>query len=146
MAKLGQVQNYNKPVEDSMGFSAVVQANGMLHLAGVIALDENMEILGPNDMVIQIERIYDIIEQTLAKSGASLEHVVNEVMYTTDLVKMMEVNSLRTKRYDGFAYPAATAIQVSALAFPDAMLEVQVTAQLDVNEWSADLPPQGSPI
>jgi 2-iminobutanoate/2-iminopropanoate deaminase len=146
MAKLGQVQNYNKPVEDSMGFSAVVQANGMLHLAGVISLDENMEILGQNDIAIQIERIYDIIGQTLAKNGATLENVVNEVMYTTDLAKMMEVIPLRTKRYDGFAYPAVTAVQISALAFPDAMLEVQVTAQLDVGEWSAELPPQGSPI
>ena len=35
MAKIGQVQNFNKPLEDSMGFSAIVHANGLLHLAGI---------------------------------------------------------------------------------------------------------------
>ena len=146
MAKFNQILNYNKPVEDSVGFSALVHSNGLLHLAGIISINDKMEVHAPDDMAAQIERIYDILEETLAKCGATLEHVVNEVMYTTDIAKLMEVTAVRTKRYEGYAFPASTAVQVSALAFPGAVLEVQVTAQLEGGEWSSDIPPLGSPV
>lgn len=146
MAKPNQTLHYNKPLEDAIGFSALVHANGLLHLSGVISLNEQAEVHAPGDMAAQIERIYDIIEETLNKCGATLAHVVNEVMYTTDIAKLMEAVPVRAKRYAGHAFPASTAVQVVALAFPDAMLEVQITAQLDGQEWSSDIPPLGSPV
>ena len=146
MAKPGQVQHFNKPLEDSFGFSAIVHANGLLHLAGIISIDEKSEVVGSGDMAAQIERIYDIMEQTLAMNGATLEHVVSEVIYTTDMAELMAAIPARAKRYEGYAKPATTAVQISALAFPDAMLEIQVMAQLDEGEWSADIPPLGSPV
>jgi enamine deaminase RidA (YjgF/YER057c/UK114 family) len=146
MAKQGQTQHFNKPLEDSFGFSAIVHANGLLHLAGIISIDEKAEVVGPDDMSVQIARIYDIMEATLAKNGATLEHVVSEVMYTTDMAKLMEATPERAKRYEAYANPATTAVQVSALAFPEAMLEIQVMAQLDEGEWSPDVPSLGSPV
>ena len=146
MAKLGQVQHFNKALEDSIGFSAIVHANGTLHLAGIISMDDAGAVLAPNDMPKQIERIYDIMEATLAKCGATLENVVNEVMYTTDMAKLFETVGVRAKRYKGYANPASTAVQVVALAFPGVMLEIQATAQLDGHEWSPRIPPVGSPV
>jgi enamine deaminase RidA (YjgF/YER057c/UK114 family) len=146
MAKRGQTQHFNKPLEDSFGFSAIVHANGLLHLAGIVSIDEKAEVVGPGDMSAQIARIYDIMEATLAKNGATLEHVVSEVMYTTDMAKLMEATPERAKRYEAYANPATTAVQVSALAFPEAMLEIQVMAQLDEGEWSPDVPSLGSPV
>jgi enamine deaminase RidA (YjgF/YER057c/UK114 family) len=146
MAKIGQVQHFNKPLEDGMGFSAIVHANGLLHLAGIISVDDAANVFAPGDMAGQIGRIYDIMEETLAKNGANLAHVVNEVMYTTDMAQLMEAIGVRAERYQGHAFPATTALQVSALAFPDALLEIQATAQLEPDEWSADLPPLGSPV
>ena len=81
------------------------------------------------------------MEQTLAKNGANLAHVVNEVIYTTDMAKLIEAILARAHRYDGHAFPATTALQISALAFPDAMIEIQATAQLDRDEWSAERRP-----
>ncbi len=146
MAKPGQVQHFNKPLEDSFGFSAIVHANGLLHLAGIVSIDEKAEVVGAGDMAAQIDRIYDIMEQTLAMNGATLEHVVSEVIYTTDMEKLIAAIPARAKRYEGYANPATTAVQIVALAFPDAMLEIQVMAQLDEREWSADIPPLGSPV
>ena len=146
MPKIGQVQHFNKALEDGFGFSAIVHSHGLLHLAGVISINEKAEVQAINDMQGQIDRIYDIIEETLAKCGATLEHVVNEVMYTTDMKELTEFLPARAKRYEGYPYPAATAVQISALAFPDAMLEIQVTAQLDKDEWSPNLTTLGSPI
>ena len=145
MARQGQVQNFNKPVEDAMGFSAAVTSNGMIHLAGVIAVNEEAVVTTPDDMNAQVERIYDIIEETLGKCGATLEHVVNEVVFVTDLAAFMEAGPVRAKRYEKWAFPAATAVQVAGLAIPGAMVEIQLTAQLEGDEWSPDVPPVGPP-
>lgn len=146
MAKLGQAQHFNQPLEQGMGFSAIVHAGGLLHLAGIISVDAAGEVVAPNDMAAQIERIYDIMEETLAKNGATLEHVVSEVIYTTDMAKLFDAAAVRTKRYEGYAYPAVTAVQVVGLAFPGALLEIQATAQLAPDEWSAETPAPGAPV
>lgn len=146
MAKAGQVQHFNKPLEDSLGFSAVVNAGGTLHLAGIVSVNEKGEVFAPGDVSAQMDRIYDIMVETLAKNGATLEHVVSEVIYTTDMAGLMAATPIRATRYKGYAFPATTAVQISALAFPDAILEIQATAQLDGAEWSADIPPLGSPV
>ena len=97
-------------------------------------------------MAAQMDRIYDVMEQTLAMNGATLEHVVSEVIYTTDMDELTAAIAARAKRYEGYANPATTAVQIGALAFPDAMLEIQVMAQLEEGEWSADIAPLGSPV
>lgn len=146
MAKMSQVQHLNKALEDSFGFSAIVHSNGTLHLAGIVSIDEKVEVFGAGDMAAQIDRIYDIMEETLAKCGATLEHVVDEVMYTTDMAALTGAMAVRAKRYEGYSYPAATAVQIVALVFPDAMLEIHATAHLENGEWSPDIPPLGSPV
>lgn len=146
MAKPHQVQHHLKSLEEALGFSAIVHANGFLHVAGIISIDDAAQVHAPDDMPAQIERIYDIMELTLGKCGATLAHVVSETMYTTDMAKLMEHAAVRTKRYAGHAHPAATAVQVAALAFPGALLEIQVMAQLDGPEWSPEVEPLGSPV
>ena len=85
MAHVSQVQHYNEPVEKQMGFVAMVQTGKTLHLAGIVSVDDSLNVVGPGDMAAQVERVYDIMETTLAKSGATLQHVVNELIFVTDL-------------------------------------------------------------
>jgi 2-iminobutanoate/2-iminopropanoate deaminase len=130
MAHISQVQHFNEPVEKQLGFAAMVQTGKTLHLAGIVAVDDALNVVGPGDMAAQVARVYDIMETTLAKSGASLLHVVNEMIFVTDLAQFAAAGEVRAKRYARCAPPAATAVQVSALLFPAAMIEIQVTAVL----------------
>jgi enamine deaminase RidA (YjgF/YER057c/UK114 family) len=131
MAHISQVQYYNEPVEKQMGFVALVQTGKTLHLAGIVSVDDALNVVAPNDMAGQIERIYDIMEKTLANCGATLQHVVNELVFVTDLHKFgPAASAARAKRYAKCAPPATTAVQVSALFFPAAMIEIQATAVL----------------
>lgn len=130
MAHISQVQHYNEPVEKQLGFAAMVQTGKVLHLAGIVAVDEALNVVGPGDMAAQVECVYDIMEATLAKSGATLLHVVNELIFVTDLQQFAAAGEARAKRYARCAPPAATAVQVVALLFPAAMIEIQVTAVL----------------
>jgi enamine deaminase RidA (YjgF/YER057c/UK114 family) len=130
MAKNSQVQFFNEPVERQLGFAAIVQQGNTLYLSGLIAVDEQMNIVGRGDMAAQINQIYDLMEKVLAMSQATLENVVNEVMYTTDMPALVEAAAARVGRYAHCAPPAATAVQISGLYMPDALLEIQATAVL----------------
>ena len=131
MAHISQVQHFNEPVEKQLGFAAIVQTGKTLHLAGIVAIDDALNVVAPGDMAGQIARVYDIMEATLALNGATLAHVVNELIFVTDLSKMVEASPVRLQRYARYAPPAATAVQISALMFPAAMIEIQATAVLD---------------
>jgi len=131
MAKNSQVQFLNEPVERQLGFAAMVQQGNTLYLSGLISVDENMKVVGSGDMAAQINQIYDLMEKVLAMSQATLENVVNEVMYTTNIQALIEASGARVARYAKCAPPAATGVQVSALFFPEAMIEIQATAVLD---------------
>lgn len=131
MAHVSQVQHYNEAVEKQLGFAASVQTGKTLHLAGIIAIGPDMRIVAPGDVAAQVTRVYDILEETLAKSGATLKHVVNELIFVTDIAAFAAAGPVRAARYARCAPPAATAVQVSGLMFPEAMIEIQVTAVLD---------------
>jgi len=131
MAKNSQVQFLMEPIERELGFAAMVQQGKTLWLSGLIAVDEKLQIVGPGDMAAQINQIYDLMEKVLAMSQATLENVVSEVMYTTNLQALVQAAHVRKARYAKYAPPANTGVQVSALFLPEAMLEIQATAVLD---------------
>jgi enamine deaminase RidA (YjgF/YER057c/UK114 family) len=130
MAKNSQVQFLMEPIERELGFAALVQHGNTLWLSGLIAVDEKLQIVGPGDMAAQITQIYNLMEKVLAMSQATLENVVSEVMYTTNLQALVAAAHVRKARYAKWAPPANTGVQVSALFLPDAMLEIQATAVL----------------
>ena len=130
MAHISQVQYYNEAVEKQLGFVASVQTGKTLWLSGLISVDEKLQVVGPGDMAAQINQIYDLMEKVLAMSQATLENVVSEVMYTTNLQALVAAAHVRKARYAKWAPPANTGVQVSALFLPDAMLEIQATAVL----------------
>lgn len=131
MALLNQVQHFNEPVEKQLGLAASIQAGKTLHLSGIISVDEMMAVVAPGDMAGQINRIYDIMEETLAKNQASLKHVVNEMIFVTDMAALAEVADIRVRRYAAYAPPATTAVEVAGLFIPGTMIEIQATAYLD---------------
>ena len=130
MAKNSQVQFLMEPIERQLGFAALVQQGNTLWLSGLISVDQNLQIVGKGDMAAQITQIYNLMEMVLAMAQATLENVVNEVMYTTNLQALVAATDVRKARYAKYAPPANTAVQVSGLFLPDAMLEIQATAVL----------------
>ena len=129
MAHESQVRFNVEPVERALGFAAVVEAGGFLHLSGIVSVDETaMNVIGEGDMAAQLTRIYDIMEQLLARSQASLRHVVKETIFTTDLAALGAAVGVRNARYGDNAPPATTAVEIKALFFPTALIEIEAVA------------------
>jgi enamine deaminase RidA (YjgF/YER057c/UK114 family) len=56
--------------------------------------------------------------------------VVNEMIFVTDMAELVAGSPTRLARYAACAPPATTAVQVSALFVPGALIEIQATVEL----------------
>lgn len=133
MAHFDNVISVNAELEKKFGMSYLIRSSGpTLHMAGILSADENFEVYGAEDMAAQIQRIYDRMNAVLANAGCTLVNVVSEISFTTDIQALAESSHVRDEIYRvaGAAPPVATAVQVSALYLPGAMLEIQATAEL----------------
>jgi enamine deaminase RidA (YjgF/YER057c/UK114 family) len=132
VARWDQVVRVNREIEERFHLSAAVRSNGTLFLSGLTSIDEAMRIVGPGDMEAQIRQIYLRLEGALAACGCSLLHVVSETAYTTDIERLARAAHVRDGFYRraGAAPPAATAVEVRRLFFPEAMVELAAVAEL----------------
>ena len=132
MARHDQVVWVNRELEERFNLSAAVRSNGTLYLSGLTAIDEEMLVVGRGDMEAQIRQVYLRLERALAACGCSLVNVVSETAYTTDIEWLGRAAHVRDGFYRraGAAPPAATAVEVRRLFFPEAMVELTVVAEL----------------
>jgi 2-iminobutanoate/2-iminopropanoate deaminase len=103
----------------------------MIFLAGVGAEDENGPrgtIRNPGDFAAQCHYAYDKIKRVLAMHGASLSDVVKITTYMTDLRNRLNMGKCIGDSWGDVVFPAHTLIGVSALAFPEMLVEVDATA------------------
>jgi 2-iminobutanoate/2-iminopropanoate deaminase len=100
----------------------------LLILSGQIATDEGGKLIGPDDMTAQADAIFDQIGTILAAHGAGFEHIVNIRTYLTDMDRIAEYAEARRKRLSADSLPTSTTVEVSRLAVPGALVEIEVTA------------------
>jgi len=132
MARWDQVVRINREAEERFNLSAAVRSNGTLYLSGLTSIDERMQVVGVGDMEAQVRQIYARLERALAACGCSPLHVVSETVYTTDIEGLGQAAWVRDRFYESAnaAPPAATAVEVRRLFFPEALIELAVTAEL----------------
>ena len=117
-------------------FSDAVTVKGfgtgkLIYLAGVGSEDEN----GPRgnvrhhgELVAQCEYAFDKIKRVLAAHGATMNHVVKVTSYLTDMKNRVPYGQCLARNFGTAPLPAHTLIGVAALAFPEMMVETDVTA------------------
>jgi enamine deaminase RidA (YjgF/YER057c/UK114 family) len=130
MARAEQAFHHFPDAEKALGYSQAVLAGDTLYVSGMISVDAALNIIGKGDMRVQIETVYTILGQVLARHGMTLRNVVKETFYLTDLAAFAEGRDARSAAYekDG-AYPSATtAVEVKALFSPDALVEIDMIA------------------
>lgn len=134
MARAEQVISVNAALEQKFGLSYLIKSGKTLYMAGLLSADDTtFELVGAGDMAAQIRNIYARMQRVLAKANCSLKNVVSEISFTTDMVALGQAGGVRREIYRqaGAAPPVATAVQVSALYLPGALLEIHATAELE---------------
>jgi enamine deaminase RidA (YjgF/YER057c/UK114 family) len=114
------------------GYTHVVEAatpGRIVYIAGQLGLDLNNKIVGaPGDFRAQAEQVFINLTNALAAAGAGFEHVVKLNNYFIDMAHLGIFREVRDRYIDTSAPPASTAVAISNLARPGALLEVEAVA------------------
>ena len=113
-------------------FAQGVKVGNVLHLAGQVGVDTKGKVGA--DIIEQTKLAYVNIQNVLAEFGASMENIVDETMFVTDVSEVMkEAESIfgaRAKAYGGIPEVCQTLVQVSALVQADLKIEIKCVAHL----------------
>ena len=113
-------------------FSQGVQVGNILTLAGQLGDGEDGEI--PESIKGQMENCYRHIQNVLNEFGASLDNIIDETWFVTDVDECMEnvgdIFAERERFYGRKPEVSQTLVGVSALVNPDLKVEIKCIAQL----------------
>jgi enamine deaminase RidA (YjgF/YER057c/UK114 family) len=105
-----------------------VVAGDTIYLRGQVGQDlDTSESVGVGDPAAQAEQAMANVELLLREAGAGLEHVVKVVVYLVDPRHREPVYRVVGRRLKG-VHPVSTGVVVSALARPEWLVEIDVTA------------------
>ena len=99
----------------------------LVFTSGQAAITEQGEIVGLGDFDAQVEQTMKNVARVLELAGSSMEDIVKVNIYVTDMTNFPKVLELREK-YFSYPWPADTIVEVSSLAIPGLMIEVDATA------------------
>ena len=111
------------PYRISPGF----KVNGMLYLSGHAAINESGELVGVGDFDAQAQATFESLQRTLQAGGSDLSHVIKVTIYLTDMTHFEKIVALREQWFTS-PYPADTIVEVSSLALPELMIEIEAIA------------------
>lgn len=123
---------YARIMDGKAMFPTAVSVEGkrMIFLSGQLAWDVDGNVVGKGDMRAQFEQVGTNLKNALEAAGASLEDVVKAVTYVTDMDAFFECIDIREK-YLGPGWPTSTTFEVSRLAHPDMLIEIDMIAVVD---------------
>lgn len=112
--------------QEEVGYADAVIAGDTIYLSGVVAGPRKEDAgLEPG-----FERAFAQIAATLARAGASWDDVVDMTSFHTDLPGTIDAFVAVKNRHVKLPPPAWTAIGITRLYEPSAVVEVKVTARL----------------
>ena len=115
------------PYEDIIGFSRAVRAGDLVFVSGTVAWGPDGKLVGKGDVYAQAKQTLANIEGYLREAGASLRDVVRTRIYLTDIGRWEEVARAHREAF-AEAPPASSLLEISALADPEMLVEIEAVA------------------
>ena len=112
-----------------MGYSRAVRVGDTVEVAGTTAVDEQGNVVGPNDPYAQARYALQKIERALIAAGATLQDVTRTRIYVIDIGHWQEIGRAHGEFFRDIR-PASTMVEVRRLIDPALLVEIEATAQL----------------
>lgn len=139
-----EVKGFGMPWEDQYGYVQALKVDDTIYVSGQLSHDEQGNLVGAapldddgkirdhSNMKTQMRQTYANAKKILSEFGATLDNVVEEVVYVTDMDKAMEVaGPVRMEAYGSEKPQVASTILVTPrLAFPAQLIEIKFIAKL----------------
>ena len=113
-----------RPLQRGYSEAVITEGGKMVWLAGQTAtLDDNGRSLA-SDLEGQVRQLFKNLDRTLQKAGGKLGDMVQMTVFITDVRYGDRFTQIRREVF-GDNFPGSALITISALAVPDAKLEIQ---------------------
>jgi enamine deaminase RidA (YjgF/YER057c/UK114 family) len=126
-----EIQKFSAPgVFDPPTYSQGVKVTGaqtVLFLAGQVAYDKDGGVLHRGDFRGQAREAFRALKALVEAGGGRMDSIVKINTYVTDIRYRADLVPVR-EEFFGKKGPASTLVQVSALAHPDWLIEVEAIA------------------
>ena len=127
-------QTYPEQNLDNDLAQGVVARGTMVFLRGQVSQDlDSRESLHVGDAARQAEKAMQNIQLLLEEAGSHLDHICRIVVYLTD-IRYREAVYQEMGRWLKGVHPCSTGIVVPALARPEWVVEIEVTAVIPDEE------------
>ncbi len=113
------------PWEPVIGYSRAMRVGDRIEVTGTIGLGENGAC--PDDPAEQMRNSLAIVIRAIEMLGGRREDILRTRIYLTDISLWEEVGRIHAELLSG-VLPTTTMVEVSRLADPSALLEVEASA------------------
>ena len=130
MALLKDVKGFGLPWEESYGFAQAVKVGDTIYVSGQLGLDDQGNMIYSN-METQMRQTYANAKKILSQFGATLENVVEEVLYVTDMeTAFAAAGPVRKEAYGKTPAVASTIVVTPRLSLPTQLIEIKFIAKV----------------
>jgi reactive intermediate/imine deaminase len=109
-------------------YSHGIRVGDTLYIAGQVALDEELRLVGPGDPEAQARQTWRNIQTVVEAAGGKVTDVVRVTTYVVDLDHVEAVHQVRREFFPDGDYPTATVVQAAKLGLPGLLLETEAFA------------------
>jgi enamine deaminase RidA (YjgF/YER057c/UK114 family) len=109
-------------------YSHAVRVGDTLYIAGQVALDQELRLIGPGDPEEQARQVWRNIKMIVEAAGGKVTDVVRVATYLADVSAVEAIHTARREFFPDGDYPVATMVEVARLALPGLLLETEAIA------------------
>ncbi len=144
MALLKDAKGFGLAWEESLGFAQAVKVGDTIYVSGQLGLDDKGNMVGPpplddsgrirdySNMETQMRQTYANAKKILSQFGATLENVVEEVLYVLDMETAFAAFGPVRKEAYASKRPAvaSTMVVTPRLSLPTQLIEIKFIAKV----------------
>jgi enamine deaminase RidA (YjgF/YER057c/UK114 family) len=105
----------------------VSQAQSILFVSGQVAYTAEGGVAHRGDFKAQARGAYQAIKALVESQGGTMANIVKTTTFVTDMRYRVDLAPIR-EEFFGRKGPASTMVEISALAHPDWMIEIEAIA------------------
>ena len=117
------------PMKPHYSNSIRTESGPLLFVAGQVALDADGKLVGDGDMRAQATQVLENIRAIVEANGGAMADIAQVTVYVRDIEAFNSISDIR-ERYFPSDGPASAIVEVSALAWPEFLIEIAAVAAL----------------
>jgi enamine deaminase RidA (YjgF/YER057c/UK114 family) len=121
-----EAKSLGMPWEKEYGYSQAVKVDNTIYVSGQVGHDDKGNIVGHGNMEVQMRQAYANIEKVLAQYDATMDNVVDEILFVTDMDSAFAARvKCRQEVFSENPVLSSTIVQIQRLAFAELMVEIR---------------------